>query len=64
MRGQEKGVWVFVLWFTSLLTIIWLLMSIYDPSPWTEPLIMFMWMFVIALIAWLFRITYLAGRRR
>ncbi len=65
MDSYEKGIWVFILWFTSLGTAFWLAGSIYTGWDWQvakSPMIMFTAVFVASFIAWLFRVTYVSGR--
>ncbi len=65
MDSYEKGLWIFVLWFTSLGAMFWLAGSVFtgwDRTVFPTPMIMFTALFVIAFIAWLFRVTYVSGR--
>ena len=65
MDNIEKVNWIITLWGLSLGATWWLVGSIC--TGWTSsiawsPIIMFAIMFVIALTAWLFRVTYVSGR--
>lgn len=68
MDGEEKVLWVLVLWTFSLASTVWLCAAI--ATNWGgwgvaySPLILFPIFFVVSFIAWLFRVTYLAGKRR
>lgn len=68
MDTEEKFLWVLCLWTLSLASTGWLVASI--ATNWGgwgvaySPLLLFPIFFMVTLIAWLFRVTYLAGKRR
>jgi hypothetical protein len=67
MTDQERYYWISSLWTFSAISAFALgiaMPSDFAPQGGPSPLIMFWIAFVIMIIAWLFRVTYLAGTNR
>lgn len=64
MSREETIIWTAWLWIASIGTTGWVVLSIQEPIQWVMPGVLFGIMFGVAMIAWLFRITYLAGVSR
>ncbi len=63
MNLNEKDLWVAAFWPLTVATALWAGISIGDTSQVTAPPLIFPILLAIVLIAWLFRITFLAGGR-
>lgn len=64
MSGSEAWGWIWFMWLFSIASTVWIVMSIYDPTLWASPGILFGIVLAVTFVSWLFRITYLAGVSR
>jgi hypothetical protein len=67
MDGEEKIGWIATLWPLSIASAVWVCAAVAtggDGGLADSPMVLFPLAFTVEFVWWLFRVTYLAGKRR